>query len=76
MLVDMASIILIITPIILPIVTKIGMDPVHLGVVMILNLGIGLLTPPVGTTLFIGSAISDIKIEKLAKSMIPFYRCV
>lgn len=73
MLVDMASIILIITPIILPIVTKIGMDPVHLGVVMILNLGIGLLTPPVGTTLFIGSAISDIKIEKLAKSMIPFY---
>lgn len=73
MLVDMASILLIVTPIILPIVTNIGMDPVHLGVVMILNLGIGLLTPPVGTTLFIGSAISDIKIERLAKSMVPFY---
>ena len=73
MLVDMASIILIVTPIILPIMTRLGIDPVHLGVIMILNLGIGLLTPPVGTTLFIGSAISNIKIEKLAKSMIPFY---
>lgn len=72
-LIDMASIILIVTPIILPVMTQIGIDPVHLGVIMILNLGIGLLTPPVGTTLFIGSAISDIKIEKLAKSMIPFY---
>ncbi|MDF2614642.1 MAG: transporter large permease [Clostridia bacterium] len=73
MLVDMASIILIVTPILLPIAASIGMDPVHLGVMMVLNLGIGLLTPPVGTTLFIGSAISGIKIEKLAKSMLPFY---
>lgn len=73
MLVDMASILLIVTPIILPIMTQLGMDPVHLGIIMILNLGIGLLTPPVGTTLFIGSAISGIKVEKLAKSMIPFY---
>ncbi len=49
------------------------MDPVHYGAMMVLNLGIGVLTPPVGTTLFIGSAISGLKIEKLAKSMIPMY---
>jgi len=57
----------------LPIWMSLGLSPIHLGVVMVLNLGIGLLTPPVGSTLFIGSAISGIKIEKLAKSMIPFY---
>ena len=61
------------TPVILPIWMSLGLSPIHLGVVMVLNLGIGLLTPPVGSTLFIGSAISGIKIEKLAKSMIPFY---
>jgi TRAP-type C4-dicarboxylate transport system permease large subunit len=49
------------------------MDPVHYGAMMILNLGIGVLTPPVGTTLFIGSAISGLKIERLAKSMLPIY---
>lgn len=72
-LIEMACLILMLTPVILPIWMSLGLSPIHLGVVMVLNLGIGLLTPPVGSTLFIGSAISGIKIEKLAKSMIPFY---
>lgn len=70
---DMAPLILITTPILLPVILKIGMDPVHFGVVMMLNLGIGLLTPPVGSTLFVGCAIGRISIEKLSKMMIPFY---
>ncbi|NDL68543.1 TRAP transporter large permease [Anaerotalea alkaliphila] len=70
---DMASLILILTPILIPITTQIGVDPVHFGVIMILNLGIGLITPPVGSTLFIGSAIADISMEQLSKAMIPFY---
>jgi tripartite ATP-independent transporter DctM subunit len=73
MIMDMSSIILIATPILLPIMLQVGVDPVHFGIMMMLNLGIGLLTPPVGGTLFIGSAISKIPIEKLSKSMLPFY---
>ncbi|MDD7174995.1 MAG: TRAP transporter large permease [Clostridiales bacterium] len=72
-LVEMACLILMITPVILPIWLSLGLSPIHLGVVMILNLGIGLITPPVGSTLFIGSAVSGIPIEKLSKSMVPFY---
>ena len=72
-LVEMACLILMITPVILPIWLSLGLSPIHLGVVMILNLGIGLITPPVGSTLFIGSAVSGISIEKLSKSMVPFY---
>jgi TRAP-type C4-dicarboxylate transport system permease large subunit len=72
---DMAALILICAPILYPVVTGpvIGMDPVQFGVVMILNLSIGLLTPPVGTALFVGSSISGIRIEKIAKAMLPFY---
>jgi TRAP-type C4-dicarboxylate transport system permease large subunit len=72
---DMAPLILICAPILLPVVTSpaIGMDPVQFGVVMILNLSIGLLTPPVGTALFVGSSISGLKMEKIAKAMLPFY---
>lgn len=73
MFMDMAAIITITTPILLPIAMQVGMDPVHYGAMMVLNLGIGVLTPPVGNTLFIGSAISGLKIEALAKSMIPMY---
>ncbi len=73
MLMDMASIILIASPILLPVVMQIGIDPVHFGVILVLNLGIGLITPPVGSTLFIGSAISGVKIERLSKTMLPFY---
>ena len=70
---DMSALILISTPILLPIATSAGMHPIHFGVVMMLNLGIGLLTPPVGGTLFVGSAIGKISIEKLSIAMLPFY---
>ena len=73
MMMDMASLILILTPILVPIAVKIGVDPVHFGVIMILNLGVGLITPPVGSTLFIGSAIAGIRMEELTKAMVPFY---
>ncbi len=68
---NMISIILIMTPILLPIVTLFGMDPIHFGVMMILNLGIGLLTPPVGNVLFVGSSVSGVAIEELGKSLLP-----
>ncbi len=70
---DMSCIILTLTPILLPIAQSIGMDPVHFGVMMILNLGMGLITPPVGSTLFIGSAVSGVPIERLSKTLLPFY---
>ncbi|MDR3230814.1 MAG: TRAP transporter large permease [Synergistaceae bacterium] len=70
---DMSPLILITTPILMPVVAKIGMSPVHFGVVLMLNLGMGLLTPPVGSTLFVGCAIGRISIEELSKIMIPFY---
>ena len=75
MILNMVSIIVIITPILLPIVQTLGIDPVHFGVIMILNLGIGLITPPVGTVLFLGSAIGKVSIEKLSRALLPFY-CV
>lgn len=67
---NMVSIILIVTPILLPVVTQIGMDPVHFGVMLIMNLGIGLLTPPVGNVLFVGSSVSGVPIERLAKTIL------
>ncbi|MBD0379015.1 TRAP transporter large permease [Paenibacillus sedimenti] len=70
---DMAPLILIMTPILLPVVTALGMDPVHFGIIMMLNLGIGLLTPPVGTVLFVGSAIGNISISEGTKAMMPFF---
>lgn len=73
MVMDMAPLILIATPVLLPIAVGIGMDPVHFGIVLILNLAIGLVTPPVGSVLFVGSAIGRIPIEKVARSMLPFY---
>ncbi len=73
---DMAPIILIATPILLPIATAIGIDPVQFGIIMVLNCGIGLLTPPVGAVLFIGSAVADLPMEKVVKATIPFYLCM
>jgi len=73
MIMDMSANILITTPIFLPIVMVVGVDPIHFGIIMMLNLGIGLITPPVGPPLFIGSAISGISIEKLSMSMVPFF---
>ena len=70
---DMAPIILISTPILLPIATSIGIDPVQYGIIVVLNCGIGLLTPPVGAVLFIGSAIADLPMEKVVKAQLPFY---
>jgi len=70
---DMAPIILISTPILLPIAKEIGIDPVQYGILLVLNCGIGLLTPPVGSVLFIGSAIAHRPIEKVVVAMVPFY---
>ena len=70
---DMAPIILISTPILLPIATSIGLDPVQYGIIVVLNCGIGLLTPPVGAVLFIGSAIAHLPMEKVVKATLPFY---
>lgn len=70
---DMAPLIVIVTPILLPVVTKLGMDPIHFGVMLVLNLAIGLCTPPVGAALFVGCSIGNISIEKVSKSMLPFY---
>jgi tripartite ATP-independent transporter DctM subunit len=70
---DMAPIILIATPILLPIATSIGISPIQFGIIVILNCGIGLLTPPVGAVLFIGSAVGKVPIERLAKATLPFY---
>ncbi|QQE77931.1 TRAP transporter large permease [Alicyclobacillus sp. SO9] len=72
LIMDMAPLILIATPVLLPVVEKFGMDPVQFGIVLMLNLGIGLLTPPVGSALFVGCSIGEIPIERVAKSMIPF----
>lgn len=73
MIMDMSSIIVITTPILLPIARSIGIDPVHFGVIMILNLGIGLITPPVGGVLFVTSGITGMPMERLTKCMLPFY---
>lgn len=72
-LMDMAPLILILTPILLPVVTAIGVDPVHFGIIMIINLGIGLITPPVGTVLFVGSAVAKLPIGVVVKALYPFF---
>lgn len=74
---DMAPIILIATPILLPIATGIcGLDPIQFGIMVVLNCGIGLLTPPVGAVLFIGSAVGKTPMEKVVKATLPFYACM
>lgn len=74
---DMAPIILIATPILLPIATQhCGLDPIQFGIMVILNCGIGLLTPPVGSVLFIGSAVGKCPMEKVVKATLPFYLCM
>ncbi|WP_411031867.1 TRAP transporter large permease [Spongiimicrobium sp. 3-5] len=70
---DMTPAVLIFTPIFLPIVTKLGLDPVHFGIIMILNLCIGLCTPPVGSVLFVGVGIAKTTIEKVIKPLIPLF---
>lgn len=70
---DVAPLILIVTPILLPVVKALGMDPIHFGIVIMMNLAVGSLTPPVGTTLFAGCAVGDIPIEKATKALLPYY---
>jgi len=70
---DLAPMLLICTPILLPVVVKFGVDPIHFGMIMILNLGIGLITPPVGPTLFVGCAIGKVTMEEVSKELWPFY---
>jgi tripartite ATP-independent transporter DctM subunit len=72
-LMDMAPLILIMTPILLPVVKLLGVDPVHFGMIMMVNLGIGLLTPPVGGVLFVGAAIAKLPIETVTKALMPFF---
>jgi len=70
---DLAPMLLICTPILLPMMIKLGVDPVHFGMIMLINLGIGLITPPVGPTLFVGCAIGKVTIEQVSKELWPFY---
>ena len=70
---DMTPAVLIFTPIFLPIVSAIGVDPVHFGIIMVLNLSVGLCTPPVGSVLFIGCSVSGLSIDKVIKPLIPMF---
>ncbi len=72
-LMDMSPLILILTPILLPVVRQLGVDPVHFGMIMMVNLGIGLITPPVGTVLFVGSAVAKLSIGVVTRAMMPFF---
>ena len=69
---DMTPAVLIFTPIFLPVVTTLGMDPVHFGIVIVLNLCIGICTPPVGTLLFVGSGVAKVSVTKVIRSLLPF----
>ncbi|RXJ02041.1 TRAP transporter large permease [Anaerobacillus alkaliphilus] len=70
---DTLAAIIILTPILLPIAVNIGYDPVHFGIIMVLNLAIGFITPPLGVNLFVGSGISGLSIEALSKAIVPFF---
>ena len=70
---DMSPLIVITTPIFLPVAMGMGVDPVHFGIIMMLNLGIGLVTPPVGSVLFVGSAVGKVPVTTLVKTIWPFY---
>ena len=70
---DLAPMLLICTPIFMPVIAQLGIDPVHFGMIMILNLGIGLITPPVGPTLFVGCAVGKVTMEQVSKELWPFY---
>ncbi|AJQ94813.1 TRAP transporter large permease [Gynuella sunshinyii] len=70
---DMTPAVLIFTPIFLPIVTQLGVNPVHFGIMMVVNLCIGLCTPPVGSALFVGCSVSGVKVQELIRPMLPFF---
>ena len=72
MFMDSTPSIIILTPVFLPVVTAMGVDPVHFGIIMILNLMIGLLTPPVGMVLYVLSKVSSVPFERICKATVPF----
>lgn len=76
MIMDMAALILICTPIFLPIAQSLGMDPVQFGIMMLMNLGLGLCTPPVGVCLFVGCAVGKVPIEEALRTIWPFYLAI
>lgn len=70
---DTIAAIIILTPILLPVATQIGYDPIHFGIIMIVNLSIGFITPPLGVNLFVGAGISGLSLEQLSKAIVPFF---
>ncbi|MDF1790423.1 MAG: TRAP transporter large permease [Thalassobaculaceae bacterium] len=76
MIMDMAALILICTPIFLPVVVAFGMDPVQFGMILMMNLGLGLCTPPVGACLFLGCAVGKVPIERAVRTIWPFYAAI
>ena len=75
-LIDMAALILICTPIFLPIAISIGVDPYQFGMILLMNLGLGLCTPPVGSCLFVGCAVGGVRLEDAVKTIWPFYLAI
>ena len=69
---DTTPAILILTPILVPLVKQYGVDPIHFGIIMVVNLAIGFVTPPLGVNLFVASSISSVKIEDIIKKVLPF----
>jgi len=76
MIMDMAALILITTPILLPVIKLLDMDPLQFGMVLMMNLGLGLCTPPVGACLFVGCSIGKVKMEKVVRTIWPFYLAI
>ncbi|MBO0763355.1 MAG: TRAP transporter large permease subunit [Hyphomicrobiaceae bacterium] len=70
---DLPPMLLICTPMFIPVIKQFGIEPVHFGIIMILNLGIGLLTPPVGPTMVVGYAIGKVSMEAVSRSILIFY---
>ena len=73
---DIGPAILIFTPILLPIIIKLGVDPIHFGIIMIYNLAIGTITPPVGSGLYVGASVGKVKVEEVIKPLLPFYAVI
>ena len=76
MIMDMAALILITTPIFLPIIIDLGMSPIQFGIIMMMNLGLGLTTPPVGACLFVGCVVGNERMEHVVKTIWPFYLAI
>jgi tripartite ATP-independent transporter DctM subunit len=76
MIMDMAALILICTPIFLPVALMIGIDPLQFGMILMMNLGLGLCTPPVGACLFVGCAVGNVPIERAVRTIWPFYAAI